>query len=122
MTPTMMPTMMPTEEEIMMPAGTSGLAAVEPEGEFHGGDGDSTRVELEVLPVGDDGWRVSIGGADRGNPFALLGFVTLTGGHYEVCVLGKPGSALAAATLEDALELLRPAPTEVEGILSGIRH
>jgi hypothetical protein len=92
------------EEEIMTPAATLGL------------------VELDVIPVGEDGWRVSIHGADRGNPFALLGFVTRAGDGFEVCVIGRPGDAIAAPTLEAAVDVLRPAADEVEGILSGIRH
>lgn len=79
-------------------------------------------VELDVIQIGEDGWRVSIRGADAGNPFALLGFVTFVGGHYQVCVIGRPGDAIDAATLDDAVEVLRPHADEVEGILSGIRH
>jgi hypothetical protein len=79
-------------------------------------------VELEVIPVGGDGWRVSIAGADRANPFALLGFVAAVDDGFEVCVIGRPGDALAATTFEAAVELLRPTAAEVEGILAGIRH
>ncbi|GAA4170714.1 hypothetical protein [Gryllotalpicola koreensis] len=79
-------------------------------------------VGLDVIPVEEDGWRVSIQGADRGNPFALLGFVTKVGDAFEVCVIGRPGDAIVAPTLEAAVEVLRPAADEVEGILAGIRH
>ena len=79
-------------------------------------------VELDVIPIEDDGWRVSIHGADRSNPFALLGFVTHTAEGFEVCVIGRPGDAVVASTLDQAVDVLRPAPGEVEDILGGIRH
>ncbi|AYG03787.1 hypothetical protein [Gryllotalpicola protaetiae] len=83
---------------------------------------ETSKVELDVIPVGEDGWRVSIQGADRANPFALLGFVTTAGPVFEVCVIGRPGDAIVASTLDDAVEVLRPPADEVEGILAGIRH
>jgi hypothetical protein len=98
------------EEEIMTPAAAA-ATLVEP-----------ALVELDVIPVGNDGWRVSIHGADRGNPFALLGFVTRVDAGFEVCVIGRPGDAVAAASLDAAVDVLRPAPGEVEAILAGIRH
>jgi len=98
------------EEEIMtMTATTFGPAG-------------SGLVELDVIPIEEDGWRVSIHGADRGNPFALLGFVTRVGDRFEVCVIGHPGDGIETATLDEAIEVLRPAPDEVQDILSGIRH
>lgn len=84
-------------------------------------ESDVATVELDVIPVGDDGWRVSIRGADAGNPFALLGFITLVGARYQLCVLARPGEAIDTATLDEAVELLRPSPLEVQGILAGIR-
>jgi len=87
---------------------------------------EAARVELDVFPIDGDGWRVSIRGADRGNPFALLGFVSREASHsgprFLVCVIGRPGDELVAGTLDEAIELLRPRPAEVEAILAGIRH
>ncbi|MCL2516000.1 MAG: hypothetical protein FWD85_06855 [Microbacteriaceae bacterium] len=86
----------------------------------------TVRVELDVYPIDGDGWRVSIRGADRGNPFALLGFISRSAGpagpQYLVCVIGQPGAELAAGSLDEAVELLRPELGEVEAILSGARH
>ena len=79
-------------------------------------------VELDVIPIGEDGWRVSIHGAERSNPFALLGFVTRVGEQFEVCVIGRPGDAIAARTLDEAVDVLRPAPDELDDILAGVRH
>lgn len=82
-------------------------------------------AELDVVHVGEDGWRVSISGADAGNPFALLGFVTLVigpvGPRYQLCVIGKPGEAPEFDTLDEAVDALRPRSDEVGAILAGIR-
>ena len=51
-----------------------------------------------------------------------LGFVTRVGGRFEVCVIGRPGDAIEVTSLDEAVEVLRPAPDEVEGILAGARH
>ncbi|GAA4182970.1 hypothetical protein GCM10022288_01680 [Gryllotalpicola kribbensis] len=103
------------EEEIMTPAAVAHQVA-EP------GTVEGETIELDVIPVDDHGWRVSVHGADRGNPFALLGFVTQVGDGFEVCVIGRPGDAIAARTLDEAVDVLRPAPDELDDILAGVRH
>lgn len=85
-------------------------------------DGTAGTVRLDVIRIEEDGWRVSITGADAGNPFGLLGFITLVDGRYQVCVIGKPGDCTQFATLEAAVDALRPHPSEVEAILAGERH
>ena len=83
-------------------------------------------VDVDVTPIHGEGWRVSISHADRSNPFALLGFITPVqtplGEHFQVCVIGHPGAEIEKSTLTEAVDALRPAPDEVEAILSGVRH
>lgn len=83
-------------------------------------------VKVDVTPIHGEGWRVSISGADRSNPFGLLGFITPVqtsrGERFQVCVIGHPGTEIEKGSLDDAIEVLRPAPGEVEAILRGVRH
>ena len=83
-------------------------------------------VEVDVTPIHGAGWRVSISGADRSNPFALLGFITPvqspSGERFQVCFIGHPGAEIEKPTLDEAIEALRPAPGEVEALLRGVRH
>jgi hypothetical protein len=83
-------------------------------------------VDVDVTPIHGEGWRVSISGADRSNPFALLGFITPVhtpeGELFQVCVIGHPGAEIEKASLDEAIDVLRPAVGEVEAILAGIRH
>ena len=83
-------------------------------------------VDVDVTPIHGEGWRVSISGADRSNPFGLLGFITPvqtpTGERFQVCVIGHPGAEIEKSSLDAAIDTLRPAPGEVEAILAGVRH
>jgi hypothetical protein len=107
------------KEEIMTPA-AAGLAAHDDVQARS--DGTAEQVRLDVIRIEEDGWRVSITGADAGNPFGLLGFITLVDGRYQVCVIGKPGECVQFDTLDAAIDALRPAPSEVDAILAGERH
>ena len=110
----------PMKEEIMTPAAAT-IGSVDTES-VDTESVDSETVELDVIPIDDHGWRVSIRDADRANPFGLLGFVSKAADGFEVCIIGHPGDAIAAPTLEAALDVLRPEPDEVEAILEGVRH
>ncbi|MFC4244172.1 hypothetical protein ACFOYW_12380 [Gryllotalpicola reticulitermitis] len=83
-------------------------------------------VDVDVTPIGGEGWRVSISHADRSNPFALLGFITAVqtpaGERFQVCVIGRPGDEIEKPTLAEAIDVLRPDPGQVEAILAGVRH
>lgn len=78
------------------------------------------RVDVDVVPIGDDGWRVSLQDADR-SPFALLGFITLLDGRFVVRSIAQPCTETSADTLAEAVDSLRPDPLDVPIMLAGIR-
>ncbi|MFC4242490.1 hypothetical protein ACFOYW_03815 [Gryllotalpicola reticulitermitis] len=65
------------------------------------------RIDVEVVRVGDDGWRVSLPDPEQ-SPFSLLGFITLAGGRYRVCSTEHPCSETETETLAEAIDALRP--------------
>jgi hypothetical protein len=75
-------------------------------------------ADVEVVPVGDGDWRVSLPG---GSPFALLGFVTLSDGRYRVQTLTRPFAEIEADSLDDAIDALRPRRADAPALLAGIR-
>jgi len=77
-----------------------------------------SRAEVEVVAVGDDDWRVSLPGS---SPFALLGFVTRVKGRFRVQALARPFAEFEAASLDEAIDALRPSTADVPAILTGIR-
>jgi hypothetical protein len=77
-----------------------------------------TRADIEVVSVGDGDWRVSLPG---GSPFALLGFVTRSEDGFRVQSLSRPFAEFDVASLDEAIEALRPRSADVPAMLAGIR-
>lgn len=73
------------------------------------------RPEVEVVRVADDGWRVSLPDQPQ-SPFSLLGFITLTGDRYRVCPTEHPFSEFETETLAEAVDALRPATPQPNGL------
>ena len=76
-------------------------------------------VDVDVVRMGDDGWRVSLQDPDR-SPFALLGFVTLTDGWFVVRSIARPCAETQTETLAEAIDALRPSAAEVPTLLAGV--
>lgn len=77
-------------------------------------------VDVDVVRIGDDGWRVSLKNADN-SPFALLGFITIAHGRFVVDSVARPCTPIQTETLSAAIDVLRPKPSEVPTLLAGIR-
>ena len=74
------------------------------------------RVDVDVVRVADDGWRVSLKDPEQ-SPFSLLGFITLADGSYRVCPVAHPFSEFETETLAEAIDALRPVAAEARGLL-----
>jgi len=70
------------------------------------------RVDVEVVRVGDDGWRVSLQDPEQ-SPFSLLGFITLAEGRFLVRSVAHPCSETETETLAEAIDALRPDAADV---------
>ncbi|PPF29289.1 MULTISPECIES: hypothetical protein [unclassified Rathayibacter] len=63
----------------------------------------ATVDDVELDPVGDDGWRVRARTEDPREPEAVLGFITPVDGGFEAHRLGLPQEDVTCPSLEDAL-------------------
>ncbi|PPF26240.1 hypothetical protein C5D07_05190 [Rathayibacter tritici] len=61
--------------------------------------------DVELDPVGEDGWRVRARTEDPQEPEAVLGFITPVGGGFEAHRLGLPQEDVACSSLQDALAM-----------------
>ncbi|PPF75123.1 hypothetical protein C5C31_03340 [Rathayibacter rathayi] len=62
----------------------------------------ATFDDVELDPVGNDGWRVRARAEDPQEPEAVLGFITPVDGGFEAHRFGLPQEDVTCPTLDDA--------------------